>query len=157
MFKFNPKYPINVLLSFFLLTSCTGKAQKLIFTSVPELTVIDTAVKSKTKFINKQECYIVENFIGDSTSIKSIDSFVDKNKDPLFNKYLNYHITIYKKSDQTNAESIKKNKRIIDRYSQEHDMIYDYFWFQGKFACRFKYKNGEIIEPQGNIIVSDPK
>jgi hypothetical protein len=36
-------------------------------------------------------------------------------------------------------------------------MIFDYFWFQGKFASRFKYKDGEIIEPKSNIVVSDPK
>jgi hypothetical protein len=99
MIKFSLKYPINILLVFFLLTGCKGQTQKLIFVAVPDLTIIDTVAKAQAKFINKQECYIVENFMDNSISIRVIDSFINKNKDPLFDKYANYHITIYKKSD----------------------------------------------------------
>ncbi|WP_295650169.1 hypothetical protein [uncultured Mucilaginibacter sp.] len=144
------------LLICFLLSGCSGHAQKLIFTHVPLLTSIDTSSVSGKISISKQECYLIENFTEDSISVKTVDDFVNTHKDSVLKKYANYYITFYKKSSQTNIENIRKNKRIIDRYSFDNDLIYNYFWAQGKFICRFRYKNGELIDPKNNITVKDP-
>jgi hypothetical protein len=146
---------MKTLVAILFLTSCSSNAQKLKFTRVDKLSIIDTNIVADKKLISKEENYMVENYKDDSTSLRLIDSFVNKNKDIALNKYSNYNLAFYKKSDQTNIENISKNKRIIDRYSNEHDLLYRYFWYQGKFIMRYKYKDGEIIEPKNDIILKD--
>ena len=45
-------------------------------------------------------------------------------------------------------ESIKKNPRVIVRYSQNHDLIYSYDWSLGKLVGIRKYVDGVQVSPK---------
>lgn len=57
----------------------------------------------------------------------------------------------YKESTKTNIKNLSANPKDLYRYSQDHDLIYEYSWMNGKFLAKLKFKNGEIIEPKYNI------
>jgi hypothetical protein len=61
----------------------------------------------------------------------------------------------YKESDKTNVKNLSDNPRDLYRYSQDHDLIYEYFWMNGAFLARHKFKNGEIVEPKKSITIED--
>jgi len=143
-----------VCLIFFI--NCKSRAQKMVFIPVKELLDIDTSMFKGKKFIYKQEVYFIDHYRDDSLSVKTIDSFVNKNKDPLLKTYGGYSITFYKLSSETNIKNIIANPKVIDRYSNQNDAIYLYKWLQGKFLIKFKYKDGEIIEPKNDVTIKDP-
>ena len=53
----------------------------------------------------------------------------------------------YKESRYTNLIKIAENPRELDRYSVDHDLVFDYTWEDGKFDSRTEIKNGERIYP----------
>jgi len=92
--------------------------------------------------------FLVSNYANSKKVEKEIDSFV-----VVFTSGNNYHantaeirLYFYKETSKTNLAVIKQNPRDIDRYSNEHDLIYYYaVKLDGTFE-REKYKQGEIIE-----------
>ena len=61
-----------------------------------------------------------------------------------------------KESSQTNERNIiESQKKVIDRYSNDHDEIYEYRWAKGSFLAKYKIKNGIIVKPKNDIKVSD--
>lgn len=105
--------------------------------------------------IDKFDYYLVEGYSDDSTRRQYLDSFVEKNKDQELGKYGNYAMVFYKRSKQTTVENITANKKVIDRYSNQHGLIYEYHWSNGDFLARYKLKNGTIVEPKNDIRVED--
>jgi len=128
----------------------------MVFIPVKELLDIDTTMfKGKTN-IHKQEVYFIDHYRDDSLAVKTIDSFVNKNKDPLLQTYGGYSVTFYKLSDETNIINIIANPKVIDRYSNQNDLLYSYKWLQGMFLDRYKYEDGVIIEPKNDVTIKDP-
>ena len=76
---------------------------------------------------------------------------VKKYRDKDYMKYQDYYMILYKESKYTNEEYIKKDPRSIDRYSQEHDHRYTFSWSNGKFEGMDKFKDGELLNPSGDI------
>lgn len=104
----------------------------------------------------KEDFFLVENYRNDSASSRYIDSFVFV-KSKSLKRYNSYSMCFLKESKYTNWEKIKKNPKIIDPYSQNqnlnsvlHDIIFEYYWVDGEFNFKEKYKNGEpeLIEPK---------
>lgn len=111
---------------------------------------------SKYTFLTKT--FIVKNYIDCKNSEIQIDSFVNAQK-KLWKHIDNINLFFYKSSKKTNLENWKKNPRDIDRYSNEHDLIYSFDISKSidlkKSISKFKYKNGNIIEPKGDIQIID--
>ena len=76
-----------------------------------------------------------------------IDSFAGKHINADLLKYNTYRMYFYKESRYTNLIKIAENPREIDRYSNDHDLVFYYTWEDGKFDSRTKVKNGEWVEP----------
>lgn len=101
--------------------------------------------------------YIVENYIDNKFCEKHVDSFAFKIAKDSINKYSSFVIDFYKASKFTNLKNLKEHPKDLDRYSNTEDYIYNYYWSQGTFLGRRKFKNGEIIEPiDRGIKLSDP-
>lgn len=119
------------------------------------LNYIDTSLDRGKQVIYKGDYYIVKNYKESKAMEELIDSFVEQNKDTQIQKYTQYRLTFFKESSKTNLSNIMTNPRIIDRYSNDNDRIYEYHWSNGKFLSRWKIKNGEILEPKNDIIIED--
>lgn len=65
-------------------------------------------------------------------------------------------MVFYKRSSVTTIENIIANPRIIDRYSQDNDLIFSYEWVHGKSFSKFKFKNGRLVNSKiKNITIED--
>ena len=101
--------------------------------------------------------YIVENYKDNNYSEKQIDSFAFELAKGKVNNYASFAIDFYKASKYTNLKNLKANPRDLDRHSNTEDLVYNYYWSQGAFLGRSKFKNGEIINPNGrDVTLSDP-
>lgn len=111
---------------------------------------------SKYTFLAKT--FIVKNYTDCKNSETQIDSFVNAQK-KIWKHIDNINLTFYKSSKKTNLENWKTNPRDIDRYSNEHDLIYSFIISESvdprKSVSKFKYRNGKTIEPKSNIIIID--
>ena len=114
----------------------------------------DTMNERGKTFYYKSENYLIKNYVESEKTENIIDSFVTENKNKSYRKYEGYNIIFYRESSKTNIEHITKNSRDLVRYSQDHDLIYDYWWSNGEFVARSKYKNGEMV-PKSDIIVGN--
>lgn len=146
---------IYFILSMFSIKCTQITTKNISIVPLKMLNYIDTMRDGKIIPISKRDFYLVRKYVESKATEKFIDSFVEKNKDKNLSKYATYGIVLYKESSETNIKTIQANPRVIDRYSQQNDMIYEYSWTAGKFGIRFKYKNGEIIEPKSTIIIRD--
>lgn len=100
--------------------------------------------------------YIIGSKIPASDIDSAVARFVRENIDSLKGKAEQLIMTFYTRSTITNKEHLSLNPRDIDRYSQDHDMVWAYSWHKGNNATfRFKFKNGEIIDPKDEIKVTD--
>ena len=63
----------------------------------------------------------------------------------------------YKETSKTNIESIRANPREVDRYSNEHDLVWGFTLQRNNFLRREKFKTGEVIETNSVHVVPSPK
>ena len=116
---------------------------------------IDTIKDRNALLVSKGTHYLVENYCNSKKAQARLDSFVNKNRDSVLDKYSDYYMTFYNKSSKTNIANLTKNPRDLDRYSQDHDLLFMYWWSNGKFMKRYKFKNGEMVDPKSDIIVKE--
>ena len=146
---------ISIVL-FLALHGCSHSQSKISFEELTMFGHTDTSIDLGKTRIVKARFYIIEGFRDTKEVEKKIDSFVNKNKDPNLSHYTQFTMVFYKKSSITNIEHLAAHKRDLDRYSQNNDLVYSYYWTDGgKFRERYKYKNGEMVEPKSNIKVED--
>jgi hypothetical protein len=155
MDTYNYKMKKIILLGFtfsFLMISCITK--KINFVPLEKFNRYDSLDSENGKVIyHKSDYYIVENFQGFKQSESTIDSFINTLNIEKFKKVSDYQIVFYKASNKTNLKNLSENPRDLDRYSQDNDMILIYYWVNGKFLGKTKWKNGEIFSPSSDIIV----
>ncbi|MEO7047693.1 MAG: hypothetical protein ABI091_20510 [Ferruginibacter sp.] len=146
-----------IILPICFLISCSQLSSRNIsVVPLKMLNYLDTISNDgKALTIFKTEFYLIKAYSASKKTDQYIDSFIMKNKDTYLGKYSSYKMVFYKESSETNLENIASHPKIIDRYSQEHDLVYDYTWSNGKFVYRYKFKNGEIIDPKNHVIVKD--
>jgi hypothetical protein len=137
-----------LIICFILTNKCTNnKNTSIVIDHLTMLDHLDTMIDRGSIVLNKSEFYLVKGYEEKKQFSRYIDSFAMK-LDSNAKKYTDYNIIFYKESSETNRKNIIAYPRIIDRYSQEHDWIYQYSWSNGKFLLKWKIKNGEIIEPK---------
>lgn len=132
---------------------CSCKTEPLLITPLEMLSRVDTPSFDGKKVSTKVDVYLVSGYDDNSKTRIAIESFIDKNKKDNFLKYMQYEMIFYKESSETNPKNIIANPRIIDRYSQKHDLIYASIWMGGKHLVTEKWKNGEIISPNKKVFV----
>lgn len=117
------------------------KKKKVSFVSLTQFETIDTVFVNNEMNINKQLLYLINDYNDSDETSKLVDScaYAVAGKNPA--KFTNFKIIFYKVSDITNISHLRDNPRDIDRYSQEHDMLYSYDWINGKFAGKSYMKN----------------
>jgi len=136
--------------------SCRHSQQKLSISPLPMLDVGDSLEVDGIKTFSRADYYLVKGFRDTKNSELFIDSFVAREKAGDLQKYSNYAIVFFKESSQTNERNIiESQKKVIDRYSNDHDEIYEYRWAKGSFLAKYKIKNGIIVKPKNDIKVSD--
>ncbi|MBU1373523.1 MAG: hypothetical protein KJ712_06590 [Bacteroidetes bacterium] len=138
-----------------LLSSCCSN-QKLIF----NLYNSEHSTKEKPNgkyFKDLLEIYIVKNYSNCKFSDQQIDSFINSLRENRIKSYDYITIYLYKYSKKTNLENWKNNPQDIDKYSNEHDLIFCYVIHDNaeKSISKSKYRNGKIIEPKGHIEIID--
>jgi len=147
---------IIFFLSVFVLESCDHSQQKLSISPLPMLDIRDSLEVDGIKTFSRADYYLVKGFRDTKNSELFIDSFVARKKAGDLDKYSNYAIVFFKESSQTNERNIiESQKKVIDRYSNDHDEIYEYRWAKGSFLAKYKIKNGIIVKPKNDIKVSD--
>ncbi|MFZ4769825.1 MAG: hypothetical protein ACOYLO_06555 [Ferruginibacter sp.] len=100
--------------------------------------------------------FLVKNYSTQKQDISIIDSFATNfltsgkfspNKEEV-------RLWFYKETAKTNIEAIRANPREVDRYSNEHDLVWGFTLQKNNFLRRKKFKDGEVIET--NSIKIDP-
>ena len=141
-----------ILLFFSLITlfGCAApKKVKLIFYKEYKSDSVSPFIKSSYNSI-----YIVENYCDNIRCQALIDSLaIDIGNSKKYDQYL---LQIYKASSHTNLKNLSKNPRDLDRYSDLHDHIINYEWYNKKFIAKHKIKNGQYEERDANVILSPP-
>jgi hypothetical protein len=152
----------NLIVFIGILTTVTSCMRK----SKMEIVQFNTYTKEADSLIslNKMRVYynyffLVKNYSDKTESNASIDSFSLR-----FLKYGKYspnreeiRIWFYKETSKTNIEAIRANPREVDRYSNEHDLIWCYTLFRNNFIKKDKFKNGEVEQTNLKSITTSPK
>lgn len=109
---------------------------------------IDTTISRGKEMIYFNGFFLVSNYKDSKKIALQLDSFVQaytsKKNYPQSTEEIRFYF--YKETSKTNLIEIERNPREVDRYSNEHDLIYYYAVKLNKEMVREKYKNGEIIE-----------
>ena len=130
----------------FVLISCNDSINEKVFIeSFYVINHIDSSEDRGKMLISKSDNFLIHEFKRNKLIKAYLDSFVAKNKGINPRSYSQYSMIFYKYSSITNNEHIKNNPRDLDRYSQENDRVYGYF-FNGDRLHIQEYKNGELID-----------
>ncbi len=141
------KYTVFIF-AFFLLISCGTQKPIIIRQFYPFNKMTDTSYSNNVVRTIKEDYFLISNFRNDLSTTLYVDSFVRKYINIEILKYNTYRMYFYKETKYTNVEKIAENPRELDRYSSDHDLVYDYTWIDGKFEGRIKIRNGEQVEPE---------
>lgn len=145
-----------LLFNTFINVRCQNNAIQIV--RIEALCKIDTVIEKRGTTLLKSEAFLVQNYCENSSSNKVIANFVNNIKDSSINSYGDYAISFYKESEKTTLKEIKENLKIIDRYSNQNDLIFIYHYSSAvKGWNRYKLKNGEVIEPKAEISIEDVK
>ena len=103
--------------------------------------------------------FLVRNYSAKKEIISVIDSFANnfletKKFSPNREEVRLY---FYRETYKTNIESIKANPREVDRYSNQHDLVWGYTLKRNNFLEKEKIKNGEVIESNSEQLVPAAK
>ncbi|MDB5232775.1 MAG: hypothetical protein JWN76_3580 [Chitinophagaceae bacterium] len=137
---------------FFIITGMSivtcKKLSKINFLQIPSLSLNDVRIDRGEKVVNKAESFLIQRNIDD---VHKIDVYAKAYNDSHNNNCAHFDILFYKESSKTNLDNIKLNPRVVDRYSNDNDLLYQYEWIRGKFAARLKFRNGEIVEMKQSL------
>jgi len=95
----------------------------------------------------KHRYFLVEHYKNNTAVHKKINEYVFKNLPAGYEKYAQYGMTFFKQSGETNLENIKKNPRIIVRYSERNDIVFSNEWLYRQHYSFNKFVDGESTSP----------
>lgn len=127
------------------------KQKPLKFEKLEQFSKIDTMLANGKPYYYKTDVYIVKNYIDNLKNERTVDSFSYKNRATSIDEFSSYNIVVYKYSDKTNIDNLRKNPKDFDYYSFVDDMIYSYRWGNGEWSSKMKFKGREIVEAQPMI------
>jgi hypothetical protein len=116
---------------------------------------LDTTIIDKKVRLLSSKSFLVYGYKNNSLSDNAIDSFANNVYSHRNEELAQLTLFFYKKSKNTNIENLKRNIRIVDRYSNEHDLLFMYVWSDGKLISRYKFKKGQIIRPKTKILIEN--
>ena len=141
-----------------LITGCDiREVKKNKIQALPNLMYLDTIIDGSKILTIRFDYYLISYNLDDTSAENNyVQYFVNTNSDTgVIKKYDQYEKIFYKESDSTNIKRLEIDKDIIDKYSNQHDLKYEYIWEKGNFVGKFKYNNGHIISPSGKIEIKD--
>lgn len=145
----------GLILIALIVGACSRCQTKLSFTQLTMLSKTDTIRKGERQSVTRIEQYLVENFCDNKEAEKQIDSFAFKSLSPDFREYPSYHIIFYRKTSNTTVEAIRAYKKGLPPESLK-DEIYEYWWLNGNFLSRHKFKDGKLVDPDISNIEVKP-
>ena len=120
--------------------------------SITEFTTYDktsyTTISLGKEMVYYNNFFLVSKYRNNERIETKIDSFVVGfiASKTYSSKTENIRLYFYKESSKTNLVAIEKNPREVDRYSNEHDLVYCYTVKLNGEKLREKFKNGDVIE-----------
>lgn len=128
------------------LLSCSIQQKEI--TIIP-LSILDYDTTAETNgriYHVKGAHYLVRDYQDTPANDSLIKRFVEERRDSFYVPGpSSCAMVFYKESSETNLENVNRMKwRIIDRYSQDHDLIFDFELKQDGFIVQ-KLKNGELV------------
>lgn len=144
---------IEVIALLILVASCSNGQEKIAIVPLTMLNYTDTSYLRGDAMLAKSDFFLVLNFKDNYESQVFLDNFIKQKRDVIFSDYDQYSIVFFKESKETNVKNLSEDKRVLFRYSNQHDRIYEYHWITGKFISRWKIKNGEIVDPKNEVIL----
>lgn len=144
----------NLLIVFIFLQSCTTQKPISITEFFTYAKPVDSTLSLGKIRVYYNNFFLITNYKDNLKSQNKLDSFAINYI--LQNKYAakteEVRLWFYKESTRTNLIEIKKNPREVDRYSNQHDLIYGYYIKRDEENIREKYKNGNVIETTDKYI-----
>ena len=156
------KNQMVILIALIVCLSCNDKKRNITGQSIQELaffTRTDSVHDRGALIIDQTRHYVIDKSVDGDERDTLIKRFVYNFKPDNIDS-LRFNLVFYKESDITNQEHLQKDRRDLDRYSQENDLIWNYVIDKGgKLITGTKYKSGEIVYPKpiGTIKVEDVK
>lgn len=135
-------------ISILFLQSCaTQKPIKITEFSTYTIAV-DTTFTLGKELVYYDNFFLVANYSDNNKTQSEIDSFVVNyiSQNKYSAKTEEVRLWFYKETKKTNLVEIKKNPREIDRFSNQHDLVYGYYLKINNDNKREKYKKGNVIE-----------
>lgn len=134
--------------------------------SKPEIIQFYTYTKEVDSFISLDKMrvyynyfFLVKNYTSKENVRTTIDSFAIKflktgkfspNKEEV-------RIWFYRETARTNIEKINANPREVDRYSNQHDLVWGYTLLRNNFIKKEKFLNGEVVQTNFEAKTPIPK
>jgi hypothetical protein len=120
------------------------------------LDIVDSMSVDGKKTFHRADYYLVKDYTDSKSTVNFIDSVINTNKAGNLGEYSDYAMIFFKESSQTNEQNIiESRQKVIDRYSIDHDEIYEYRWSNGKFLAKYEVGNGVILNPRNSIKIFD--
>lgn len=129
----------------FLSSCCSTKPMEII-QFYPYKTIIDSSMDNGKLITGRDDFFLIKNYCDKKSTPIYLDSFVAINRNSEYLKLSYYSMSFFKETSKTNLEAIQRNPREIDRYSNDHDLVYTYTWRYGKYDGRRKIIDGEDVE-----------
>src|SRR5687767_1988874 len=109
--------------------SCSQAQKQPNIIPLTMLNYIDTFNDRGKQVISKSDFYLIQRYRENKRTESFIKQFVNKSKDANFQKYSQYKIIFFKESKKTNVKNISASTKVIDRYSNDNDRIFEYHWY----------------------------
>lgn len=137
-----------IIIALALLQSCVADKPITITAFTTYNKPVDTTVSLGKEMIYYNNFFLVSNYRNNQRVERKVDSFVvgfiAANKYSANTNEIRFYF--YKETRRTNLVDIERNPREIDRYSNQHDLVYYYAVKSNGNTVREKFKNGQVIE-----------
>ena len=145
------KMKTNVFIIMWIGIFIACKQKPLEFEKLEQFSKIDTMLDNGKQYYYKTDVYIVKNYRDNLKNERTVDSFSYKNRASNIDEFSTYSIVVYKYSDKTNIDNLRKNPKDFDYYSFVEDMKYLYMWGSGVWSSKIKFEGREIMEAKPMI------
>jgi hypothetical protein len=127
------------------------KQKPLEFEKLDQFSKVDTMSENGKPYYYKTDVYILKNYRDNLKNERTVDSFSYKNRASNIDEFSSYNIVVYKYSDKTNIDNLRKNPKDFEYYSFVEDMKYLYRWGNGVWSSKIKFEGRRTVEAQPMI------
>lgn len=134
------KYLISIVVFSIFFSFCAQKKSSIF--EVVALRKIDTTDGRISRF----DLFLVRDYDSDENVKNQIDAIIQEYNKDKTDTFYQYDMTFYKESDITTPSKLIENPKLLYRYSQDHDLIYNFSWMKGKLVSKMKFENGKAVD-----------